>query len=681
MTKFHYIASILLILLLIISMIFIFIHRHYAKIINFLEIITDNLFDKYLADFYIEDATKVQSFVLFTNKIVKNIITYTSKTAKFVEHSISEINKNYSVFSITSIFIFIFVIITSFYSIPSLSFSTQIITHLVNSFPNNVKIIQYLMDHNETLMTIIKVINGSVGLLFSISLTLFYFTYRQRKTISISSSNIIQTSFLILSLTLITFTYGQLVIAYSNGLLINNLFQDIRILIWIILLFLTIKYNISYLISSMLKSINNDYLINRALSNTSFYISLLKYDYDNKTNHTLFINLNNSIESIYQTLNTYVNDKIGSDYRKYQKSLQEVLLSIMYGDNPKQENKINHLDHLYASSKDLATDFFETILENQVYLIKNLYDNDKDSEAIESIEDFFGLLNPPRNKPSLFKVYLRYTRLLISITNSNTLIKPMLNKTSNFSRENRDINVGPFLLKELLLKSAEDNDVLMVSKISYSLLNTFKKDEKKTSDNFTDGENIEYLVKIERSISTNIGNDEFIKPILFLLLQSLLKSIEQSSYASTGFLIKMLVTQLFREEYRIYIEETLYEFIQSSNMENPYIKEYYTSENEMLMDPDFNKETLKYCTYKLFILLYTQQIYAFKNKLPGQEEANENYHSFIPIVDSLKDCEYLDYLFIKIDKSKNEFGLVSIEDVSFFNEIKHNIKYKIMFDK
>lgn len=161
----------------------------------------------------------------------------------------------------------------------------------------------------------------------------------------------------------------------------------------------------------------------------------------------------------------------------------------------------------------------------------------------------------------------------------------------------------------------------------------------------------------------------------------LLKSIEQSSYNSTGFLIKLFVTKLYSSHYWIddekkYLTNIVYEeFLNSITKRNNDLKNAQLILRESEVNPTYNKDTLDYCTYKLTILLYGQQLYASDNNLPGFGAINPTRYS-INMERGLANCDYVDYLFKKLENASDSYGLLFLNDPreEFWLKIKSDIE-------
>jgi len=153
--------------------------------------------------------------------------------------------------------------------------------------------------------------------------------------------------------------------------------------------------------------------------------------------------------------------------------------------------------------------------------------------------------------------------------------------------------------------------------------------------------------------------NKFLYGSIFILLQSLLKSIELTHYKSTGFLIKFLITSYDSDTFN-----KVFNDFYSSPYENRYLlkKDLYKD-----IDEDFhmNENVKDYVLLKLFILVYAQQKYVIKNSVDFWEFPTE-----LLDISLVSDRNYLDYMFKKLERAKKEYGLMFLEDDEFMEELK-----------
>ncbi|WP_258832405.1 hypothetical protein [Peribacillus frigoritolerans] len=172
-------------------------------------------------------------------------------------------------------------------------------------------------------------------------------------------------------------------------------------------------------------------------------------------------------------------------------------------------------------------------------------------------------------------------------------------------------------------------------------------------------------VNDEKQNDERIEND-YEEMVIYLILQTILKTIETTSYPSTGFLIKFIVTN-FNSEMLI---RTYKNFI-SQPQGNPYENGENTT---LIMEKfDFNEQTIHYCLKKLVILLYGQQIFIDESKVEFDHLPQGKYIN-IPY---LKNKE-LDYFYNKISKVQNGYGFSWITNDKFMKELKTKLVREIL---
>jgi hypothetical protein len=220
----------------------------------------------------------------------------------------------------------------------------------------------------------------------------------------------------------------------------------------------------------------------------------------------------------------------------------------------------------------------------------------------------------------------------------------------------------------LVIKSSENNSVKDLSPIAYSMIKTIRKKRN----------NLEYKIN-NITISMKVNSDQHYKAALYNLLQACLKSIELSHYQCTGFLVKMMVTvfddiNLFKEVLETFVSDK-----NNKGENNPYI---YRPQSEYKFEfeikPNFNPNTFDYCCDKLLILLNAQRKYAVEYELPFLENQPDKAAKFIlePESDSFishKREKYYLYLFTKIYKAKDKYGLLFLSNLDFMKNLLKEI--------
>lgn len=251
-------------------------------------------------------------------------------------------------------------------------------------------------------------------------------------------------------------------------------------------------------------------------------------------------------------------------------------------------------------------------------------------------------------------------------------------KDSNAVEHNISTNaIGVLLIYQSMLKVAiENNNVKRVTSITYSM-DRFSAPKHKSEQYISN----EYVGKSSEAIQLSIfdsldkiktpksSDDNISKITLFILFQGALKSIEISSYGSTGQLIKRITTDFTG----VKINEVFEEFNKSrgelkkayKDFDNDYIY------NDLITIFRFNERSYEYCNQRLLFLLMGQQYFIINEKI-SFTEFYKTQDVIIPI--TYFNLDYLQYISKKIREVGSKYGLVYIKDKCFIEKLVKLIK-------
>ncbi|GAA4828181.1 hypothetical protein GCM10023310_01140 [Paenibacillus vulneris] len=501
------------------------------------------------------------------------------------------------------------------------------------------------------------------------TLTLFYFIYREQRSASIS--NILSKSsslFWFIVLTFFTIPYGVHVSKVINQN-ITELFSNAstlgikasvtlqyssenigRFLFWAFLFFVSLLTGIRMIIQ-LIKNLNVRNMIGDTIPHIQNQIFYLRFAVINKHRRQIFENLYSSVESLHQLLFMIVEKNMDEAYRSSYKKWVALLADLMMSPRLIDMDSRVIIEYLLEKNEDETEKLYTSILKNTVSLIMVLIKNHKIEEAQEAIELLFEL-NPSEVKLRFIFLNVIQELSLLMYSNDSIGLKPILDGLENLASDDGgvDQNGINLIYKCLLNKATEKNDVKMLSSISYSMFKCVDHFDK-TKLNLDPGLK---LLQIKSRITVGPKNDktdQFMKCVIFILLQAILKSIELSHYSCTGFLIKFMVTS-FRSSL---VNQTYSVFIKNGGVNNPYLKQREKFA-KMNFSFNFNSKTLEYCLKKMSILLLGQQLYVVKKSI-NFGEIPQNYIN----ADHVK-CDYIDYLFNKIVSDKSKYGLLYLEE-------------------
>lgn len=528
---------------------------------------------------------------------------------------------------------------------------------------------------------------GTKVLMFQLTatLTLFYFIYREQRSASISSIRINSNTIVVFIIfTVITMFLGvHLGSSINRDILqssrINEKFvadlaissdQVGRIITWGILFLSSVLIGIRTVIHLVLNlSIRN------MLSDIIHYIRselfILRFIHLSSQRKYIYSNLFSSVESLQQLMSMGIDKGMDEAYASCRKEWDKLLADLL------QSPRFNSLDNTVISEYLLNQDedkfeaLYNLILKNQTALIMVLVKNHKIEEALNGIKLFLSL-NPSQVKLRFGYLNALQELAMLMYSNDSIGLEPIFEGLEKLAIEDGgDHNGINIIYKCLINKAIIKNDVKMLSSISYSMSKASGFYE---NNNLKIDSNIR-LLQMKNNISIGLkesSKDTLMHCIIYIFLQATLKSIELSHYACTGFLIKFLVTS-FKSHL---LNESFFAFTKNEGENNPYLKQREVF-SKINVSFNFNQKTSDYCHKKLTILLYAQQKYVVDRKI----DFGEVPKSFIDI--SHVNCNYVDYLFEKIDAAKSKYGLLFLDDKNdkesgnnFLGRIKEEVKKK-----
>lgn len=601
-----------------------------------------------------------------------DLISRVSLWGKEASYLISEFN---FLFTVITPFLFMLIFVFLYSYMPKFHWVINGLQQINQWLTNyNIGVVDALRKYPAYTLGGIDMFSNILGIFWSISLTVYFFAYRERKSIAISSNVTAGNIDFLIGLGLILFNtlYGKAFAIPFDKNNMNGFYSDphnyVRLLIWSTLTLISIFYGIN-IIRKMINSIDIRNLLSASLSNINVVINqMMILNKKSIIRKSLFKYLTSSIETYYQTLIVCVEKNMMEVYNDSFKSLER--LSVLINQGVTQE-MLDFLDtRLYekvpaqllneASPTDYVS-LHKSLLTQHVALIKSLHDNNRHAEIPRCINGFFSL-EPSDQFPGLKKDFHTILHQLIMYLDSNksVLFRTGIEQLEDFCerellQDSKRIG-GLVIYKHLLLNAVEEGDTNLISYLVYSMKRLIKRGSRTTSS-----------ASWTRGLQSQRRNSTYIEEaIIFLILQVLLKSIELSKYPVTGFLIKYLITNHSKENI---LKDTFNLFVEKNGEDQFLSKAKLNSQNYSDIDVEavFNEETIKYCMQKMAIIIYTQQLYAIENSLPGSDKVGSKID--LTIVDSSEVKEsYLKYLIAKIQNAGDKFGLISLKKTKeYFN--------------
>lgn len=544
---------------------------------------------------------------------------------------------------------------------------------------------QYLISKSHLLLSVAKAINATATVFISVCLTIFTFTFRERKTISFSINTLSKNSwfFVVLMIIILNLIYGWLFIntaGTKETFLLVPVYAN-RLCIYLILTVISVFVGM-YIIGELFKSIDLRHTLERTVKETKSLflqhaLSKKKHDYGQ---------LRLYIESLYQLLSLSLEKNTGELFGQQFERWKEYLDEFHPGGTQSTESFLqnNIFDTLYTKNENEFKKVYKVLLQSHTELIINVIKTNKLSDIQKALEVYKNL-SPLSTHDSLKKVYTTSLHELIIYVIENhanrlPLVLDVLEKYASIEVvEGKHSTLK--IYKSLILKSCVSNTVKDLSQLVYSMLKILDSgDQLERNRDSLIQQKIPVLHVHDSRHDQRIENNK--QASMFIIIQAAIKSIELSHYACIGFIVKMLVTvfnndQKINEVFQLFCDKEATAYGQN----NLFVKENNES-SDVVVSTKFNVNTFEYCCNKFAILLYAQYKYAVKCDLPRSNHKNSSNKIDRDIIEiksaiNIQSDKYLTYLFEKIVKPKDKYGLLFLHDESFLDEFKKEIFLKL----
>ncbi|RKD73646.1 hypothetical protein ATL39_1948 [Sinobaca qinghaiensis] len=545
---------------------------------------------------------------------------------------------------------------------------------------------EYLIENN-TRFSFFKEINEFINRAFIFSIPIvaafFYFTYREQISLSARRENSFHLT-MFMTCTPTVLIYGNIISfllnQYANTQGELHTATSTVINIWIILIFCTLYYFYK-IVSNSLNSIHEKKAFDKYMKQISKDKKSLYYC-ANKLKSIFFESMNSNLESAFQNINfsleNHLNDLLLEQRQEWEKHINSImgeepehLLETLFirGKKKKVDEKNIYLSQYYKENPENTRILYSAILRFHLKISYNVL----------RLENHFSSKNPlnavnllkPTIVPNLYKTYFKnLEELCINAYNNKEFpFELMLYTINDISKENiNEINgrvamsyTGPILLHQTLLKEAvEDGNVNKVTVITYSLTKPILNDENIQVKENTFNKEIElFMSRAIRKSQKDTFKEipmEIKNLILFVLLQSLMKSIEIGQYGVSGQIVKRITTDFTGSS----INSQLINFKKNKGLFNSsFTNEIQSSDIEDL-DTIFNfsEQSFDYCFKKLNFLIYAQELYIKEMNIEFTEFNNDL--TFVEI--DLIDKDQLNYIYNKIISVGPKYGMLSLKE-------------------
>ncbi|HHT7010602.1 MULTISPECIES: hypothetical protein [Bacillus cereus group] len=605
-------------------------------------------------------------------------------------------------------FILMFTLLVGFL-VPSVLFwsvdsASEYYEHIYNVFTFGLHSIQGVEGVTKATSTLLNAFNKFFSVSLPLTLTFYYFIYREQKSISSTLAKGILL-WLYLSTTILNLLLGYFII-FNKMYLTDELFLSkffFSLIVWSILVVFSFVF-FFLLLNRLLGSLDIGFLFKHTRQVMRGKITELYYSNVNREDN--YERLNICLESTFQSFEYTMDKGLDKLFEKELKEWDSILVLLMDEAPRKQKRHVITANKLVEDSAEDFVEFYRLILKKQGDLLFKL----AEKKRLSTLKEVLGTLRSlepnkievlyPAFITALDEIVLKAYKQknfplarLLEILNSIILSYKVENNDERENRTNIAKVIAVIYIYETLLKEAiEADNVKDITSVTYSLCDIFKEFTKKEPQNEVNQktQNIEnplnavaMMSAMENSmqntkVSLDISTNEKIKKIiLFILLQMALKSVELSHYKCLGQIVKRITTDFDAKT----IGETFNDFRKANGnikdtsiLEDDLIRKAINSKESMIshihIDVAYNNQSLDYCMQKLALLIFGQQYYIMKQELTFTEyyQSCEGQDKRIDL--SFIDMKYIDYTLGKIKKVGTGYGLLFIDESEFADEVK-----------
>ncbi|MFC7062629.1 hypothetical protein [Halobacillus seohaensis] len=521
----------------------------------------------------------------------------------------------------------------------------------------------YVGGNEATIYEIMKSVIKAMSIAFSVLLTLYIFTYRERKTFSVSLNNAMNSNNFSFLIILVTVIYGNLLLVLVKSNQLFNSVLSINRFITLLLLLLISSYVLVKVIKDMILGIDYNYTINKSIKDMDdlSYISHLAPNGKQKDYIDDYVIRH--IEGFNQVI-SYCIDNDLYDYSKLLNEWEKILVA--YKTGPPKAEEVMNANRFYLSNNVSGDKVYKTFMNIHLSIILYLAEHNRYAEAITCVEQLNDLLSPAKGFNELKNVYLSSLHRLFTITQEEHPIvsTSVLDQLSKYSSHEilTDKFISLDIFTAIMTRCVEKGDVNQLSIYAYSILDAREiknKDQVIKTKTQIDDKMLQYLRR-------KMTNQTFNKAYIYSIFQVCLKSLEIGNYPAVGFLMKFLITNFHRTNE---LKETFTKLYENRGEVNPYIQ-LKDKDNDYFNRFIFKTSADEYCIRKLGILLFGQQIYSDYYNLPKKTtNIKKSIDHYVDIRALFSGCDYYKYTFSKIESAKNDFGLLFLKESDFLKTL------------
>ncbi|WP_342495087.1 hypothetical protein MHH29_07200 [Bacillus sp. FSL K6-0046] len=508
--------------------------------------------------------------------------------------------------------------------------------------------------HDVYIKNLIQTIISSLTIIISLISAIYVFTYREQKSVAPSASTNSKRNrwvMLVVFCMIFNVTFGSLLVSKYSRLIEKNGYKESLLItkkvfsgdLLMLCTLLLLVYLIIGLVKHLFKTMSVNKMLQDSVKDTSKLFDKIVYaDRNPKFEGLLeewYEKLHFSLESVFQNFKFAAENNMNKEFQDNIEQF-EIMVIEKFKHNTDRYN-IGFV-HSYLIDKDgnQFLEVYRSALRSNFSLIISLMKNQQYNKGQDLVDLYFKMYIPEEQFVRLFQNNLA-TYIDTIDTSDERQLSIFLKGISNIPEE-QTLFVNKYLIMKLITK----NQLINLTNAVYSLK--------------------DYL-------SSNILKSSTI----IILLQNLIKSIEISNYATAGFLVKFLVTNISGKDINRGLKilkkrPTLFTSIWEEQQENKN-EDTFKGINE---HPDYpikiNDETFDYCLRKAFILLYGQHVYSIKKKLWYVNRRREK-GTEIQLRKECNPCDYSEYIITKTKIASTKYGLLFFEDTEIMKIIYNEL--------
>ncbi|MED4022004.1 hypothetical protein [Priestia aryabhattai] len=518
--------------------------------------------------------------------------------------------------------------------------------------------------HDGDVKKVIQTIIGSLTIIISLISAIYVFTYREQKSVAPSASANSKRNkwvMLVISCMVFNITFGSLLVSkygrfmkeagYKESLSVTEkIFLENLLMLFTLFL---LVYLIIGLVKHLFKTMSVNKMLQDSIQDTSQLFDKIVYaDRNSRFKELLdewYTQLHYSIESVFQNFKFAAENNMNKEFQHNIGQFEKMVIKKFKLDTERYNIGFVH-SYLIEEGETQFLEIYRSALRSNLSLISSLMKNQHYNKAKDLVELYFNMYIAEEQFIRMFQNNLAIYIDTID-TSDEKQLSMFLNGISTIPKE-QTLFVSKYLIMKLITK----NQLINLTNAVYAL-------------------------------KPNLDNPTFKNSTVIILLQNLIKSIEISNYATTGFLVKFLVTNISGKDINrglriLKLKPELFTTIWEERQEDTDENSFKGINEHPVYPIQINKETFDYCLRKAFILLYGQHLYSVRANLWFTKDREEDGQE-IKLNKSYKGFYDSEYIIAKVKTASSKYGLLFFEDAEvmkaiykklglFYNEVNEN---------